>query len=328
MVNRKLSVVAFTEKGEALAKKFSDEYTAARKMENFSLNDWTRQHFTQGNALVFVGAAGIAVRAISPFVHSKATDPAVISIDEEGKFIIPLLSGHLGGANELAKELAAIVGGTPIISTATDINGVFAVDSWARKQNLRLIESERIKDVSAKLLSGGKIGIYSAFNVSGVFPDNVLLSNERQAEVSVDISLHEGKLNLICPALTLGIGCKRGTNATVIKNTVEKMLREHGIHPAAIKNAASIDLKADEKGLLEFCKEASLAIRFFTAEELKNTEGIFSSSAFVEKSVGVDNVCERSAVHLSGGYLFVAKYAENGVTAALAIKKPDLNTEW
>ena len=119
-----------------------------------SLREWTENSFEECDALIYIGACGIAVRAIAPFVKDKFTDPAVISMDELGGYIIPLLSGHVGGANELAMEIANITGGVAVISTATDVNGAFAVDVFAKKNDLKLANKELAKLISADILDG------------------------------------------------------------------------------------------------------------------------------------------------------------------------------
>lgn len=150
---------AFTETGLALAE------TLARALPGPvtrcghggpSLAEWTAAAFAQNEALIFVGAVGIAVRAIAPFCRSKASDPAVVVVDECGHFAVPLLSGHLGGANDLARAIAALCGAVPVITTATDAHGLFAVDEWARHHNCQVLEPERIKTVSGKLLAGSR----------------------------------------------------------------------------------------------------------------------------------------------------------------------------
>ena len=149
--------LAFTSKGLALARKLAAAQpgAVARCGENgVTLANWTAAQFAQSDALVFVGAVGIAVRAIAPHCRSKATDPAVVVLDECGRFAIPLLSGHLGGANDLARRLAKACGAVPVITTATDANGVFAVDEWAKHQHCLVAEPARIKKVSSALLAG------------------------------------------------------------------------------------------------------------------------------------------------------------------------------
>ena len=149
--------LAFTAKGLALAQQLAQTCPGSVSrcgLGGVTLAEWTAQQFAAADALVFVGAAGIAVRAIAPHCQSKATDPAVVVLDECGRFAVPLLSGHLGGANDLARRLAAACGAVPVITTATDANGLFAVDEWAKKQNCAVWETPRIKLVSGALLAG------------------------------------------------------------------------------------------------------------------------------------------------------------------------------
>ena len=320
--------LAFTDRGAALAEKLcrtlGGSLTAAHGNPEFSLRDWTAANFPRNEALIFVGATGIAVRAVAPFLQSKATDPAVIALDEAGRFVIPLVAGHLGGANALARELAALCGGTAVISTATDLNGVFAVDLWAKTQGLSLLQPERIKTVSAKLLAGETVHIESAWLIAGDAPAGVVIGGE--ADVLVDVRRREtGALCLVPPVLSLGIGCKKGIGAERIEAVFSAFLEERGIRPEAIANAASLDRKAGEPGLLAFCERHGWPLRFFPAEELLTLKGKFSASAFVRETVGVDNVCERSAVAACGGTIVERKFARDGVTLALAGVEPALD---
>ena len=123
-----------------------------------SMKEWTKRRFEDSDAIVFIGACGIAVRSIAPFVKSKKIDPAVVVVDEQGKFAISLLSGHIGGANELAEEVAEIVHGQPVVTTATDLNGKFAVDVFAKKNNCFISDMELAKEISAALLAGKEVG--------------------------------------------------------------------------------------------------------------------------------------------------------------------------
>ena len=154
--------LAFTAKGLALAQKLAAAYPGSvtrcgHEAGQVHLADWTARQFAGSDALVFVGAVGIAVRAIAPHCQSKAQDPAVVVLDECGRFAVPILSGHLGGANDLARALAAVCGAVPVITTATDANGVFAVDEWAKHQNCTVLEPERIKLVILITVSKTKV---------------------------------------------------------------------------------------------------------------------------------------------------------------------------
>ena len=163
--------LAFTEKGMALAHRLARALPGSVSRcgaGGVRLAEWTSTQFAQADALIFVGAVGIAVRAIAPHCKSKATDPAVVVLDECGRFAVPLLSGHLGGANALARALAEACGAIPIITTATDANGVFAVDEWAKAQGCAVLEPERIKLVSGALLAGHTVRLASDWPVQGV----------------------------------------------------------------------------------------------------------------------------------------------------------------
>ena len=162
--------LAFTDTGLALARRLADALPGSVDRcgsGGVSLAGWTALQFAQSDALVFVGAVGIAVRAIAPYCRSKASDPAVVVLDECGRFAVPVLSGHLGGANDLARALAAVCGAVPVITTATDAHGIFAVDEWAKHQNCTVLEAERIKHVSSKLLAGQSVRFAAEFPVQG-----------------------------------------------------------------------------------------------------------------------------------------------------------------
>ena len=170
--------LAFTAKGLALAQKLAAAYPGSvtrcgHEAGQVHLADWTARQFAGSDALVFVGAVGIAVRAIAPHCQSKAQDPAVVVLDECGRFAVPILSGHLGGSNDLARALAAVCGAVPVITTATDANGVFAVDEWAKHQNCTVLEPERIKLVSGALLAGKTVQFASDWPIAGAPPDGI-----------------------------------------------------------------------------------------------------------------------------------------------------------
>ena len=319
---------AFTERGQALAQKLCASLGGQVRGEGgVSLADWTAEQFPLRAGLVFIGAAGIAVRAIAPHVLSKAADPAVVCVDERGEYVIPLLSGHLGGANELARQIAALTGGVAVITTATDINGLFAVDLWAKRQNLLLLQPERIRTVSAKILRGETVAVDCPWPISGERPEGVTLT--APGDVAVDYRRRtDAALQLVPRVLSLGIGCRRGTTAEQLETAFEAFCFERGILPQAIRNAASITVKADEQGLLDFCRNRNLPVSFYSAARLQSAPGTYTASAFVESRVGVDNVCERASVRVSGGVLVEEKFARDGVTFALALRAPMLDWRW
>lgn len=301
-----------------------------------SLDEWTRSAFAVQEALVFVGACGIAVRAIAPLLKHKAQDPAVIVADEKGEFVISLLSGHLGGANDLTREVADLLAATPVITTATDLNHQFAVDSWAKKHRLQIRDMKAAKEISAALLRGQTIGVVSDFPIYGALPENCQLveGDHAMVDYGLRISIHEtwdgerepfskATLHLVPPVLTVGIGCRRGTPYEDLSAHFFRLLKETNIALGAVEQICSIDLKKDEPALRLLAEKLEIPLLFFSAEELSQVQGEFTSSDFVTAVTGVNNVCERAAVRGSEGELIVKKQAGNGITAAIAIRKEE-----
>ena len=341
----KLAIAAFTARGAALGEKLAAALTEqgeecalavpARLAPALdlpamdSLADWTAREFARADGLLFVGACGIAVRAIAPYVKDKLTDPAVAAVDEAGRWVVPLLSGHVGGANDLARRIAALTGGQAAVSTATDVNGLFAVDQWAARQGFAMEDRAAAKAVSAALLAGEAVGFVSEFPVDGPLPKGVTAGAANigfAVTAKTDPLPFETGLRLVPRVLRLGIGCRRGTSEAAIAAAVDAALAEHGFSTEAVAGVGTIDLKQDEAGLLAFCARRGWTLDCYSAEELGRAEGEFTPSDFVKGVTGVDNVCERAAV-LGGGRLVIPKRAAGGVTVAAALLPLELRFE-
>lgn len=323
-----IAAIAFSDTGMDLGRKLMQRQPGMtlERCPHGGLADWTQRHFAADDALVFIGSVGIAVRAIAPHVVSKISDPAVVVMDEMGTYAIPILSGHLGGANELAVTLSRQTGALAVVTTATDIHGLFAVDDWARKQGLQMANPERIKWVSARLLSGESIRYKSQYPIAGDVP-----AQWEMAEEGYDVLIsHRARgradaLRLVPRCVTAGVGCRRGASEEAIAQAVDSALRKSGCHPLSLRCLATIDIKAKEPGLLAFCRSRELELVTYSAEELAEVEGSFTGSDFVRQTTGVDNVCERAAVRHSLGRLISRKEALSGVTVALALTTPELH---
>ncbi len=325
-------------------------------MYESGLKDWCRAQFeSHSDGIIFVGAAGIAVRSIAPFLKSKTTDPAVLVIDEAGQYVISLLSGHIGGANRLALMVAEMINAVPVITTATDVNGKFAVDVFAKDNHLKIGSMKAAKEISAAILRGEPVGLYCEGKIKGTVPPElrIIQENNRKkcgaefkgrdetelAESGSGIEkgcprylicicgrlpkvFDQVILHLIPKSHVLGIGCRRGKTEGEIEAEVSHALAQAEVSMDQIFAAATIDLKKEEQGLLAFCERHGLKLETYTAEELLEVPGDFSSSEFVRKTTGVDNVCERAALRMAGagGRLIQKKYAGNGVTAAVAVR--------
>lgn len=337
----KLAIINFTLKGGIINKNINDGLKAkgydvtsftiskfSKELGFFeigsSLKEWTEKMFKEMDGIIFIGACGIAVRAIAPFVKDKKSDPAVIVIDEKGKFVISLLSGHIGGANNLTKEIANIVEGQEVITTATDVNGRFAVDTFATQRGIHISNVRVVKKISSRILENKEVGLYTRYKIKNSLPEGVVLKSH--GDVGICISIKEDKpfvetLNLIPKTLILGIGCRKNTDQKKIESLVMKILKQNNIPIEAVKSVASIDLKKNEEGILGFCNKYNLPFNVYSSEQLENVKGEFTKSDFVKSITGVSNVCERSAVMESNnGQLIIRKTAEDGVTVAAALE--------
>ena len=306
-----LHIVAFTRDGAALAfrlaRELGGEAWASAKYAGdgvspltVPVSEWARERFVSGSSLIFISACGIAVRAIAPLIKSKQSDPAVVCLDDQGRFVISLLSGHLGGANDLARRVAALTGGTAVVTTATDVHEQLAVDEWAKKHGCAIENIGAVKHVSSAVLDGEKVGVaVTEQTMPSPWPATLWLRPRN---------------------LVLGVGCKRGTTAAEIKAALDDFLRGAGVSPLSLCALASIDLKKDEAGLTALAQELGVPFVTYSAEELAATPGRFTPSARVLSVTGVDNVCERAAVRCSGGVLLRSKTLYPGITLALARK--------
>ena len=309
---------------------------------------WAADMFRAGRSMVFIGAAGIAVRAVAPWVRDKFKDPAVVVMDEAGRFAIPILSGHVGGANRLARCLCAVTGATAVITTATDVNDCFAVDVFAAENGLEILSRETARQVAMDLLEGKPVGFFSDFPVLGDgqkdgtwLPAGCTAAfGRRNIHVGVRPLEREDRmagpewaagpdgcevLELAPRCVFLGVGCRKGADVRVLETCVDEALERGRIHPEAVACLASIDVKQQEPAILELAAKRGWELRFFSAGELEQAEGEFESSEFVKRTVGVGNVCERAAVKASGGgRLILHKQAGSGVTVAAAVGKVQL----
>lgn len=301
-----------------IARALEGEYETECLRPEGNLRPLVEARFPVSDALVFVGSCGIAVRAIAPFLKGKTRDPAVIVSDETGKWVISLLSGHIGGANSLALRLARAIGAQPVITTATDVNKRFSVDAWAAQAGLSIGSMDLAKRFSAAILERD-LPLCSDFPVEGSPPAGVFFGDTGALGAAVTClkkNPFEETLYLVPQKLHLGVGCRRGTS----RSAFEEILSALPIHPEAVRSVASIDVKRDEQGLLDFCAAHNWGARFYPAAQLMALGGEFTGSDFVQKTVGVDNVCERAAMVSAGpgAKLILRKTISGGVTMAAA----------
>lgn len=349
----KLSVISFTKNGrrfgEKLAARLADKdfketeeivlYTkcsAAAEQDGAhpvipveeSIGEWAGKQMRENNALLFIGACGIAVRAVAPHITDKLHDSPVLVMDERGDYIIPVLSGHMGGANEIALKIAERIGAVPVITTATDLNGMFSVDLFAKKNGLSILNKEGIAKVSSKVLAGKQITVSVE---TGHISENCRVPEGIQIvpyppvqAVDVLITKKESgspaALVLKPKEYVIGMGCKKGKEPERVEAFIEQTLNAAGILKEQCMALASIEQKKDEQAFLQWSRKYRFPFYTYTAEQLQEVKGSFHGSAFVKDSVGVDNVCERAALKACGekGELICEKHAQDGMTIAVA----------
>ena len=248
-----------------------------------------------------------------------------------GKNVIPILSGHIGGANKLSEIIADEIDADANITTATDINGVWSVDSWATNNGMTIKNAKYIKKVSSKVLNGDEINVESCIKIDGL-PEQIKVNvsaDKLDAADNADVlvtykNIEHDTLVLIPKVLSVGIGCKKDTPMKDIQSLWDKVCNTYNLDSNAVKQINSIDIKANEAGLIEFASANGYELHTFSADELNSLEGRYSTSEFVKSIAGVDCVCERSAVmgadEKDDSCIIVRKTAENGVTIAVALK--------
>ena len=350
----KVAIWVITPNGVAIAQHIkkvltqADIYTSAKikpasnlPLTFHKLSDAMTKNFYQYSAHIFIMATGIVVRVIAPYIQSKIKDPAVVVVDDQGRHVISLLAGHLGGANDLTRKVAGIIKADPVITTATDVNAKPAIEVLAKEKKLVIDNPQTIKAVNMALLTDQQIGIHDPLAIlQDDIPNTVPLTPDDLKKKDIATSIRPFKdsgtaiyvddtqINLPAHVLVLrpstlvaGIGCNRNTPMEEIKALLSETLKKYQLAGTSLNRIATIDLKADEPGLVDLARSLNVPIDFFSREELSQVEDIQTPSAMVEKHVGVRSVCEAAAILASQmGTLIVPKQTNPNVTVAIARK--------
>lgn len=295
-----------------------------------SLKQLVSEHFKQSECMIFIMATGVVVRTIAPLIVSKMSDPAVLVLDEKAQFVISLLSGHIGGANRYAIQIGALTGANPVITTATDVNQTIAFDVFAQYNNCHIVDMTSLKFISGAIVNGDCVAFYCDDQLKGSLPQNIKMVkathylNDYPFGVYVGAKLWQPSnadgcyLKLISRSLVLGIGCKKGIKKAHIQESVEIFLRSLGYCIAALHHVATVDVKSEEAGILDFCQMYHLPLDIVKRSDILKIEHRFKGSTFVKSQIGISAVAEPCAV-ISGkdGELVAEKTAFNGITLAL-----------
>jgi cobalt-precorrin 5A hydrolase len=347
----KLHIFPVTERGYRLARKIKRGFKETAVYRPFELKqgvfkERVKEAFTESSGLVFVSAVAVAVRTIAPFLKGKHKDPPVVVVDELGRFAVSVISGHLGGANELAKAIADLTGATPVVTTATDLHGLPCVEDIAKRFSLEIEDVKRIKQVNSAILRGARVkvvdknparlkAIKEAFGHTGVFrfqrgiPKRlkgdtplVVISARLDEKVNRSVTgraISKRTLFLRPGEFVVGLGCKKGVMIKEVERACREVLIENGISTLSVRNLATIDIKRNERGITGFAKREGRPVEFFSSKELARIRPPSGPSRVVKENIGVGGVAEPAAL-LSAGTkrIWVKKQKKGNVTVAVA----------
>ena len=319
------TAICFTDKGLDVINRLNDAAKAAgieqaAVIGHASFDEAvsaSKKAFGEGSALIFVGALGIAVRAISGIISDKLSDAPVVVIDDNAKFVIPVVSGHAGGANKLAATIAKLLDAIPVITTSTDVNEAFSADVFAIENHLTIRTRDGIKKVSAKALAGKPVTI-SIKDYPPREPVDIVIADETDREYSL----------LLSPKpYVIGIGMRKDKDPAKCENSILTFLHDNGIDIADVYALATIDIKQEEPAIHAFSQKYRIPVIAFEAAVLAKAEGEFTPSEFVEQTVGVDNVCERAALLAAGpgARIVHGKHIIDGITLAVSYRRAEVN---
>lgn len=350
--NTALSIFSFTSKGNALSKKLSSifddiEEIGQAEIKGGRLKERTKALFAKSGgrgkrrAIIFIGATGIAVRSIAPYIRDKTTDPAVLVVDEQARFVISLLSGHLGGANSLAKLIAKELGAREVITTATDSAGLPCVEDIALKFSLEIENKSMIKKINAAILRAEMVSVIDTnparrrkmlsdkkLKKAFIFKSRisrrpagplVVVSSDKLTTKDKPYKNHKEILYLRPKEFVVGIGCRKGVSIKEIKEAYDSVLTENNISPLSVRSLSSIDIKSNERGLLGFARKEALEIDFLSAKKIRKVTPPSGPSKNVMKLIGVPGVAEPTAMISAGTKkIWIKKQKFAQVTIAVA----------
>ncbi len=317
----KIGVIAITKGGKALAATLVKQLDqAALLLEDGKVADKLSAHWQHFDGFICIMAAGIVVRSIAPLLQHKHHDPCVIVMDEKGHHIVSLLSGHIGGGNDLARLVSRLTGGTAVITTSSDTLDLVPLDLWAKKQNLIIEDQGALTKASTKLVNQGCLTVHSTFNILSLPPGLIQVSDSHLADIIIayDNPLPKEAILFSPCNLVIGTGCNRGTPSGEFEEALDELLTELHVSRASIRNLASIDKKNDETGLLEFAENNNWHIDFFDKDSI-NTRTNLEISFAALKAVGAIGVAEPAALlSAQSNQLLSRKRKWKNVTMAVA----------
>lgn len=330
----KIAIVGITKHGSAIAEKIhgklerSELFISAKFKREIPGNvtffetpikDLTAKIFDSYDALVYIVSLGAVVRTIAPFLKDKHTDPAVIVVDDMANFSISVLSGHVGGANELTEEISRITGAKPVITTASDVGKTIPVDILGREFGWTTELGENITKVSACVVNEEPVGIFQDAGEKNWWKrdvplpknfksyenlDELVASGCKAALLITDRILGEPYADLLKKSvlyrpksLSIGMGCDKGTTQEQLDKLLEETFQKNNLSVKSVKCVSTVDLKNREAGLLAFCERHGWELVCYTRDELVQLKDILPNpSEMVMKYLKIPGVSEPAAM--------------------------------
>ena len=326
----KIAIITITKNSQDLASKIqenliNDPTVTGVDIFHKNVKKTLKLIFSKYDGIIGIMATGIMVRNICGLIESKLEDPAVLVMDDAGKHVISLISGHLGGANEITKKIAEITGADPVITTATDVHGKLGIDSLAKKYYLDIENPEGIKNINSALVRGEfpELLVPSRFNF--ILDDLQVKSSYNVNESSEnDLKVLFGNTEIVLrpKKIVVGIGARKNIPKENVKSAITDAMNTLKLPVLRIDVISTGEMKRNERGIIEVVSEFDMPFEIVPLDKLKNFNfDEYSKSSFVKKKFGIYGVCEPAALIAAGknSRLVLKKMSSNGVTVAIAV---------
>ncbi|MEF9953526.1 cobalt-precorrin 5A hydrolase [Clostridium sp.] len=299
------------------------------EFDRLTLSEFSKKVFEEYKFGIYIGSCGIAVRGIAPYIKDKESDPGIVVIDDIGESVIPILSGHIGGANRLSRDIANGISSRAILTTGSDIRGIIPVDEFSVNNDLYIENIAMAKVIASRIIDGHCVTLISDERILSDIPHHYR-GDSFEFGVYIGsraITPFKNTLRLIPKNLVVGIGCRKGTSPEMLEQFIISTLRDNNLLLSGVRSINSINLKSSEEGIVKFCAKYKIPFNTYGQDRLSKVQGEFTSSSFVKSITGVDNVCERSAL-VNGGKLILRKTVYKGMTISIAKVEGGVNFEY
>ena len=331
----KLACLSFTERGYELGERLIKIPNTLYRIDHFSnsripggIKGLLNNHWDDFDGFIFISATGIAVRMIHPFIKSKLNDPAIIVIDDFGKYAISLLSGHIGGANKVVEWIGESIGSTPVITTASDNRGIESIDIFAQNNNYYMEDLDSVTQITAMMVNGRRIGIYTEdeeiINYDNIERIDDLESMDLSLDGAIIVSSKHDIGEIKIPhtvlrpkCINIGLGCRKGVETDTVIQAIKASLLDKNISYHSIKAMGTVEVKRFEIGIIKAAVALKCQLKIFMLDDIRPIEDLFEKSQFVKDTIDVYSVSEPCA-YLLGGELITRKARYNGVTISVS----------